>query len=106
MQPVVIAPRDSGDANHVLAAIEQTRVDKNGACSFRAGVDHEPVHVAQALASSSEHRCAKFDLHSGPSRIVGRDASPGFSDWYPAPARIWHVECLIAYPIDLTRIGR
>src|SRR5215213_11709123 len=105
MQPVLVALGDGGDANHVLAAIEQTRVDKNRARSFRTGVDHESVHGAQALTPNSEHRCAEFDLHSGPSRIVGRDALPGFSDWYPALARIWHVECLIAYPIDSTRVG-
>src|SRR4051812_43148624 len=78
IQPVLIAPRDGGDANYVLAAIEQTGIDENCAGSFRTGVDYEPVYFAQTLATNSEHRCAEFDLHSGPFRIVVRDASPGF----------------------------
>jgi hypothetical protein len=90
----------------VLATIEQTSIDKYRARSFRTGVDNEPVHFAHALAGNSEYRCAEFDLHSGPSRILARDASRDFSDWYLAPARIWHVGCLIAYRILSAEIDR
>jgi len=58
----------------VPTAIEKTRVDKNHARSFRAGIDDQPINFAQALASDSENRCAEFDLHCCLSRIVTRDA--------------------------------
>src|SRR5215213_6217954 len=91
MKSVLVAPCDCRDGNHVFAAIEKPRVDKNRARSFRPGVDHQPVDLAQALTADSENRYAEFDAHSGPSRIIARNASPSFSGCYRALARIWHV---------------
>src|SRR5215213_4756729 len=76
MKSVLVAPCDCRDGNHVFTAIEKTRVDKNRARSFSPGADHQPVNLAQALAADSENRCAELDVHSGPSRIRARDASP------------------------------
>ena len=97
----------------MLAAIEETRVDKNRARSFRAGVDYQPVNFAQTLATACENWCAEFDLHSRPSCMIARDAKHGFTDWYTAPARIWHAGSLVAYQIivqdwveETTRRGR
>src|SRR5215207_4086941 len=99
MHPVSIAPGDGGDADHVLAAIEKTGIDKHRARSLRAGVDHQPVHFAQPLATGSKNRYAKFNLHSGSSRIVARDVRLTCNACYPAPARLWHVGCMVAYQL-------
>ena len=72
------------------------------------------VHFAHALPAYPQNRCAEFDLHCCPSRIVARDACPDFSDFYPPPAGIWHVRWLIAYRatrpgfggVETTRRGR
>src|SRR5215213_9027367 len=99
MQPILVALSDSGDADHVLAAVEQTRVDEDRAGSFGSSVDHQSIHVTEALATDSEHRCAEFDLHAAPSRIVVRNAAASFDGCSRALARLWHVGGLVAYGV-------